>query len=84
MQDKKAMMTSAILDAESGEIMVAHPQKEGVFVTTNHFKDLLGGDHDESDCVYTETQVCAERIQIPGNPGLVCVRWTTVKTCRCT
>ncbi len=92
------IMLNAIYDHESGEILIAHPTKENVFVHPSHFNKIIseaakeshlksssGSEAAEKNCTYTQTEICTqyEPSHIPGEIGWFCTQVTKVQTCNC-
>ena len=86
--EQKSSLLFALFDEQTGEVLVAHPTKKDVFVTHDHFKELVanaGNKSIEQNCVYTEQQVCTAWAASPSSySGQICTNWATVRTCRCT
>ena len=76
--------TSAIVDLQTGETLIAHPTKQDVFVTPKHFAKIATGAADETNCTYVTQQVCTQQIPSPSSyTGYICGGWATVQTCNC-
>lgn len=89
------IMLSAVYDEISGEILIAHPTEANVFVNPSHYKEIksnlkkdatgnksLSNMQDiESNCVYTESEVCVNGRWVP--PGIWLCDRVRVRTCKC-
>lgn len=84
----------AVFDPKTGQVFVAHPEEDGVFVLPSHYQDLVAGEGHSAEksiehsnqagvnCTYTERSVCNRYYQTPSGP--ICVEPMTIRTCNCT
>jgi predicted peptidase len=76
-------LINAVYDTKTGEILLAHPQDENVFVTANHYNELISDKEQRprTNCIYTERTVCTQSVFTGSGP--ICTQTMVVKTCNC-